>query len=265
MDIFDRYLRDWHLVADGKPFTTATSRLLPVRRHGVAAMLKLAQADEERRGAQLMAWWQGNGAASVLAHDAHAVLLERAQGPGSLAAMAAGDDARATRILCDTVACLHRPRPHAPPPLVSLHDWFRDLHPAARRGQGVLKVCAGAARELLARPGDATVLHGDIHHGNVLDFGARGWLAIDPKGLQGERGFDYANLFCNPTCRAALARGRFERRLDIVAGAAGLEPRRLLQWVLAWAGLSAVWMAQDGADPTGTLRVAERAAAALAS
>lgn len=31
-------------------------------------------------------------------------------------------------------------------------------------------------------------LHGDLHHGNVLDFGASGWLAIDPKGLKGERG-----------------------------------------------------------------------------
>jgi aminoglycoside/hydroxyurea antibiotic resistance kinase len=42
------------------------------------------------------------------------------------------------------------------------------------------------------------VLHGDLHHGNVLDFGLRGWLAIDPKGLLGERGFDFANIFTNP-------------------------------------------------------------------
>jgi len=26
------------------------------------------------------------------------------------------------------------------------------------------------------------VLHGNIHHRNILDFGARGWLAIDPPG-----------------------------------------------------------------------------------
>jgi len=51
---------------------------------------------------------------------------------------------------------------------------------------------------LLADQHDVGVLHGDIHHGNILDFGPRGWLTIDPKGLIGERDFDYANLFCNP-------------------------------------------------------------------
>jgi streptomycin 6-kinase len=51
---------------------------------------------------------------------------------------------------------------------------------------------------LLAEPREVGVLHGDLHHGNVLDFGVRGWLAIDPKGLLGERGFDFANIFTNP-------------------------------------------------------------------
>jgi streptomycin 6-kinase len=46
---------------------------------------------------------------------------------------------------------------------------------------------AATARELLAKPSEVVILHGDIHRGNVLDFGPRGWLASDPKGLVGER------------------------------------------------------------------------------
>lgn len=266
MRIFDRYLRQWGLEPDGAPIRTATSRLLPVRQGAAAAMLKIARVEEERRGARVLAWWAGEGAARVLAQDGDALLMERAQGPGSLAAMArrGADDPEATRILCGAVARLHARRGRPPPGLVPLDDWFRDLWPAAERHGGVLRDSARHARAWLAEPRQPGVLHGDIHHGNVLDFGARGWLAIDPKGLHGERGFDYANLFCNPSRRTALARGRFERRLDIVAAASGIEPRRLLQWVLAWAGLSAVWMLQDDADPTGTLQVAARAAAALA-
>jgi streptomycin 6-kinase len=108
------------------------------------------------------------------------------------------------------------------------------------------------------------VLHGDIHHDNVLDFGARGWLVIDPKGLHGERGFDYANLFCNPeTDIAVTAPDRFARRLDIVTERAGLERKRLLQWILAWAGLSAAWWLSDGVHPEIDFRIAELAAAAL--
>ena len=42
------------------------------------------------------------------------------------------------------------------------------------------------------------MLHGDLHHANVLDLGSSSWLAIDPKGLKGEQGFDYANIFTSP-------------------------------------------------------------------
>ena len=75
------------------------------------------------------------------------------------------------------------------------------------------------------------MLHGDIHHDNVLDFGERGWLAIDPKRLYGERGFDYANIFCNPNYGIATDPAIFQRRVEQVCRLAGLERRRLLQWI----------------------------------
>jgi len=89
------------------------------------------------------------------------------------------------------------------------------------------------------------VLHGDVHHDNFLDFEEQGWLAIDPKWIYGERGFDYANIFCNPDFDSATPPHRFLRRLQLVTDATGLERRRLLQWTLAWAGLSAIWFLED--------------------
>jgi streptomycin 6-kinase len=107
------------------------------------------------------------------------------------------------------------------------------------------------------------VLHGDIHHNNILWFGHRGWLAIDPKGLIGERGFDYANLFCNPDPRTATAPGCFARRVEVVAEAARLDRTRLLQWILAWAGLSSAWLLDEGSSAETSLNVAELALAGL--
>ena len=103
-------------------------------------------------------------------------------------------------------------------------------------------------------------MHGDLHHDNVLDFGARGWLAIDPKRLVGERGFDFANIFCNPNFAAATAPGRLARQAAIVADATRLDRKRLLQWVLAYAGLSAAWILDDGDDAALDLAVAQIAA-----
>src|SRR6185503_20817212 len=101
-----------------------------------------------------------------------------------------------------------------------------------------------------------------IHHDNILDFGERGWLAIDPKGLIGDRAFDYANLFCNPDASAADPQ-RFDRRVVIVSEAAGLDRTRLLRWILAWAGLSAAFSIEDGDPPDGALEIARLAASRL--
>ena len=264
--LFQPWLVRWGLTADGEAFATPFHNwLMPVVRDGAPAMLKIALNQEEREGARLMVWWGGDGAARVLAHEGDALLMERATGPHSLPAMVRdGHDDEASRTLCAAVARLHAPR-EAPAPsmLAPLPVWFRQLEPAAARRGGLLVKAAAAARALLADPREETLLHGDIHHDNVLDFGPRGWLAIDPKGLFGERAYDYLNMFYNPWPEAA-APGRLRRQLPIVASAAGLDPVRLLAWILAYGGLSAAWTIDDGGDPTNALRVAEIAAAEMA-
>ena len=262
-DYFQDYLIRWKLTADGEAIMTHTSRLLPVRQGGLPAMLKIAVEAEEKFGGGLMRWWDGDGAARVLAHEGDALLLERAEGEKSLTEMARnGRDDEACRILCGVVSRLHAPRNRPTPTVIALTDWFRELAPAAAKHGGILSLCADTAQELLAKPQEEVVLHGDIHHGNILDFGTRGWLAIDPKRLGGERGFDYANLFCNPDRATATVPGRVARRATLVAEAAGLERRRLLQWILAYSGLSAAWTL-NGTMPAHQWEIAQEAAAEL--
>jgi streptomycin 6-kinase len=201
------YIDRWALIPDGEPIVTHSSRLLPVLRDGEPTMLKIATEPEEKWGAGLMIWWDGVGAARVIEHDDDVILLERATGSRSLADIAEhGADDEASRIICNVVAALHSPRTSPPPDLIPLTNWFQALM-AAREGE-LLDRSARTARILLTNPHDVVALHGDIHHGNILDFGDRGWLAIDPKRLKGERGFDYANLFCNPEHPVATAPGR---------------------------------------------------------
>lgn len=267
--MFDSYLGRWNLVADGSPIVTRNSRLLPVRQGAEPAMLKLATEDEERLGGALMEWWDGDGAARVLARHDDALLLERAEGTSNRAEMArAGRDDESCRVLCTAAERLHVTRGKPLLELTPLEYWFRDLEGAAAAQGGILVRSAETARALLAEPREVGVLHGDLHHGNVLDFGERGWLAINPKGLFGERGFDFANIFANPdaddpTHPVGTEPSRFRSRLEIVAEAAKLERRRLLCWILAWTGLSAVWCLDHGGSAAIALQVAELAAAEL--
>ncbi|MFD1701862.1 aminoglycoside phosphotransferase family protein [Methylopila henanensis] len=261
---FEPWLTVWRLAPDGEPIVTPSSRLLPVRSSaGADLMLKIATAHEERSGAAFMVWRAGEGAAGVMAHEGDALLMARATGPRSLKRMAeTGDDDEATLVLCGVVAALHGPRLAPPAALVPLARWFDSLLAAGGHG-GLVARCAATAHELLDAPSEVVPLHGDIHHGNVLDFGRDGWLAIDPKGLMGERAFDYANLFCNPTVDLAREPNVLARRLKIVSAAASLDPERLLKWVLAWAALSAIWNVEDGKTTDPDLTIAEIAAAEL--
>jgi len=110
-------------------------------------MLKISQTEDGCRGARLMEWWGGEGAARVFGCEGPALLMERAIGPASLADLArSGHDDEACRILCSAATQMHALRP----------------------------------RPLLAAPRDISVLHGDLHHDNVLDLGTRGWLAVAP-------------------------------------------------------------------------------------
>ncbi|EML5899267.1 APH(6) family putative aminoglycoside O-phosphotransferase, partial [Citrobacter freundii] len=238
--LFNTWLNRWGLTPDGEPVETHTSQLLPVVviRDGQKAILKIADDDSERIGCELMVWWNGNGAAKVLAHAAGAILLERATGTGSLADMSwTGNDAQACRIICHAASRLHFSRNASTPALTPLHHWFSDLAPAAKKHGGILTRCAAVANVLLSSPHDEVVLHGDLHHGNILDFGTRGWLAIDPKGLLGERGFDYANIFTNPdlaepTRPVAIEPETFTQRVNIVSEIARIERQRLLMWIV---------------------------------
>lgn len=255
---FQPWIERWELTPDGEPFVTpyAQSRLLPVRRAGRAAMLKLAASDDERRGAAIMAWWSGQGAAPVLAHDDRALLMARAGGDRSLAEM---PDAIAIPILCNAVAGLHAERPD-PPDVPSLPHLFRALLDGSEpRLDGARRM----ARELLANPRDEVLLHGDIHHFNVLDFGADGWLAIDPWGYRGERAYDYANILKNPDLARITAPGRFDEGRSLIAAAASLDPDRLLRWIYAHAGLAASWDLMDGQDTVRSFAVLELAEARL--
>ena len=261
---FAPWLDRWELIPDGAPFETRYTRswLMPVRQDGAPAMLKIATSPEEVRGAALMARWAGEGAARVLAREAEALLLERLPAARSLADMArAGADDEASRVLCAVADRLHAPRPGGPPAdLCPIDLWFRALAPAAAAHGGVLNAALDAVEGLLGDPRDIAVLHGDLHHENVLDAGPRGWLAIDPKGVLGERGYDYATMLCNPDEAMALKPGRMARQVAVVAEAARLEPRRLTRWLLAHAGVSLAWCIADGLWVPEARRVAELAA-----
>jgi streptomycin 6-kinase len=250
--------KNWQLLDDGEVFKTQSSLLQPVIYKGVKAMLKIPVSVEEGRGSALMICWDGNGSAKVLEHDENALLIERAVGTRLLKQMVInGNEDEANRIICNVVARLHSAKCRHIPELAPLPEWFKALKRAADQHGGIFVSCNETANQLLNAPVEIVALHGDIHYENILDSGTRGWIAIDPKGLIGEKGFDFANIFCNPNIEIAASTSRLSRQVKLIAKEAALDPKRLLNWIIAWAGLSAAWILNDGGDATLPLTVAQ--------
>ena len=217
-------------------------------------------ADEERHGGALLTAWSHGPFVEVVKAQGDAILMDRATGHRDLSEMAkAGQDAEATSVLCEVAEQIHSVS--GPDGLIPLDVRFRDLlnsghHPELEDGKRI-------AGDLLAEPEDIRPLHGDLHHENILDFEGRGWLAIDPKGVLGERGFDYANIFCNPSPEIALKDGRVEALLSLISGKARLDKTRLAKWVVAWTALSALWSMEDRSDPRIAFQISALARASL--
>jgi streptomycin 6-kinase len=112
-------------------------------------------------------------------------------------------------------------------------------------------------RELTSTVSARTVLHGDLHHDNLLWSDERqAWVAIDPHGVVGDRGYDVGALLINPW-RDAPA-DRVARRLDILREMLGEDRDRLAAWGLVRAVLAEAWTVQVAGHPDGRpLSVAE--------
>jgi streptomycin 6-kinase len=243
----------WQLVANGDVLDTPSGSVLFVRRGAEPLVLKIVDAGgDEQLASPAYDYFSGRGAVTLVAREGRALLLERiAPGRPLSEQVLAGDDDGATAVLCDVMAALHR---DAPPPadLATVEDWGADLsNDGAAGGPLPLALVSRAAAvfdELCRSQGPRVCLHGDLHHDNVLRDARRGWLAIDPKGVIGERAYECGALLRNPTEDAP----RFadpaiiDRRVRIICERLGLDRARVIGWCFAQAVLSAVWAMQDG-------------------
>lgn len=254
-----KYIESWNLAIDGEYLITNSSLLLPVQYHQNKAILKIPFNEEEKKGCALMAWWDGNSTVGVYLYDDDAILLHKIENNyTSLETLVAnGKDTEATEIICKVAHDLLRIPNLKTPNLTPLTKWFKCLTENNNLHTELLVVCSKHATKLLQNQTNNVILHGDLHHQNILFSREKGWLAIDPKALYGDIAFDYVNILCNPTKEVVVQDGRLAQQINLISQYTGISRYHLLEWTLAWAGLSAIWKIEDNLDPELPLLVAE--------
>jgi streptomycin 6-kinase len=225
---------------------------------GAGLILKLGVPNPELLSEiDALRFYQGRGCVRLLAWDREvgALLLERLQPGTPLSRLCPGYDERATSIAAGVMRALWRPAPeeHA---FVTVGRWAAGFQRLRARfdgetgplPEGRVRQAEQIFADLLASAAEPTLLHGDLHHDNILDAGHGTWRAIDPKGVVGEPAYEVGALLRNPF-PALLSWPQPERilarRLDQLSAELGLDRQRLLDWALAQAVLSAWWCVED--------------------
>lgn len=260
------YLDRWMLTPDGAPFETHSSWLCHVRRGSAHAFLKAFKPDsDEAPSGRYLAQHNGAGTVHVLEADNHAILVERLVPGTSLTALSLdGRDDVATQIICDTIEKLQSAKADPagwPAYEEQKTEYARHVeHPPLTKD--VVDRARAMLGELEATQTDVRLLHGDLHHENILFDETRGWLAIDPKGVAGELAYELAGPLRNPLERPDLFADAkaMDRRVRIYCERLGLDRARVLGWCFARNCVVALWNAQHWPDAS---RSANWAAATL--
>lgn len=111
----------------------------------------------------------------------------------------------------------------------------------------VMARAADLAFAMIAEGRPRAVLHGDLHHANIVRT-ARDWRLIDPKGVVGEIGFEAGALAHNPHPafrEHTAAPDIHEARVRCLAESLGEPAARIAAWTLIGSALEIAWDWED--------------------
>jgi streptomycin 6-kinase len=253
--------RRWRL-ALGAPFPLSYNYVVAARRaDGTEAVLKIGVPNDElAREIWALRQYDGNGTCRLLEADQtrFAMLLERLRPGTMLVKLARQDDEAATRAGAAVMRTLWRPAPShlegrlaGPKPIAEWFDRSFARYRAVYGGSGPLPAtlferAERTAQALLASAPATVLLHGDLHHYNILSARRAPWLAIDPKGMSGDPGYEVGPFLLNPDLGSAEQRPDvLRRRLEVFAEELGYHRDRLRDWGIAHGVLSACWSLED--------------------
>ncbi len=240
-----------------------------VKPDGSEVVIKICfpEDNEFKNEAAALKLFNGKGSVKLLNQDLEKgiLLLERLKPGTSLNNLE--DDQEATRIITGIMKKLWKPIPkqHQFPSLTNWSLGFNWYYQHLKQTEKLIpkKIIQEAEkifRSLLNNPHEQFLLHGDLHHGNILSS-SKDWLAIDPKGVIGEREYEVAAMLRNPHKKLLLAKDPqklLKKRIEILSKNLGFDKDRMIKWGFAQTILSVIWNLQAKGDWwKGWLKIAE--------
>lgn len=243
----------WGISAVDKITETPTSHLYKAQHNAQTCVLKIYTAHGKKCEADSGPFLQhinGNGCVNVIQGNEDALLLEYIDGNTLQPLILDGRDKEATEIIAATLHKIHS----APLPSQSfptLNDRFESLFLHEQKGApDIINHGAHLARQALKENHPQTLLHGDMHHENIMQCSNQGWVAIDPQPCIGDPAYDCANTLHNPHQMFHLTedKDRLLMQANIFGDRMGIDPQRIINYAFIHGCLSACWAFDDDGE-----------------
>ncbi|MGG0717427.1 aminoglycoside phosphotransferase family protein [Robertmurraya massiliosenegalensis] len=247
----NHYLAKWNLISMGPVSNLSYNYVLHViDETGVERILKIALSSSELRNEiRALQVYDGNGCCKLLKADEEkgVILLEKFV-PGKMLSELKDEE----QVLEQFMKVWKAIRREAPKEndLPSIEQWASKLL-ACRQTDEYLngqfsEEILGLAERYFVEINDTTeLLHGDLHHENILFSEDKGWMAIDPKGVIGDQYFDVVSFLMNHLHEKENPKKVLKERVDTLSSGLSFNRERLLKAGLAMTTLSAFWSVEE--------------------
>ena len=230
---------------------TDTSLIGIGRRGPQRVVLKIIkQGGDEWMSGAIVQSFGGRGVVQVHEFDDGALLLDLLSPGHSLASVMTEGDESATSIIADVIRQMNGTS--APTGCPDVMDWCAafDRYLSSddqRLPRALIEDARARFISLASSQRRPRLLHGDLQHYNILFDAARGWRAIDPKGVIGEVEYEVGAMLRNPVERPELfvSAATVTSRVTELSRLLNIDPKRTLEWGYVQAVLSAVWCFED--------------------
>lgn len=215
---------------------------------GAPVILKLSITPEELvQEAMLLKAFAGYGAVAVLAQQPGALLLERAIPGTTLKNYFPQHENESIIIAAKVIQRLHQTPLSPSNNFTPVTSWLAAINPEAKIPASYLNKAIKLKNHLLASAAPTILLHGDLHHDNILQH-QNNWVFIDPKGVLGEPAYEVAAFIRNPIpelLQQPNATQIIQHRIVAFADALQLPAERIYQWCFVQSVLAWIWNLED--------------------
>lgn len=228
-----------------------------------SVILKISEDSEElEREYNALKAFANLGGVGVLAYSKNSILLERIESGNSLKEYFPSDEETSVNILSEIIKKLQS-APRCSYIFPSIDKWLALLDEEAfYKNEDIadlIKKAAVIKNELLSVKKPQILLHGDLHHNNILK-GSDGWKVIDPKGVIGEAEYEVGCFIRNPINELAShpdSINIIQNRISSLSAKLSYDSQRVAKWCFVQAALSFLFAKQDGVDTQSFKRQVE--------